>query len=206
MATKKQMTPEERIEMMKENLGTKFVDEGKTVLKDGKILKGEEAEENFNTELNELTFEIEQLYPLDYEQFKAEFPKTIELVRKVTGNNVVNAVNKGLVLQGWALRTNVDEVIGNIKKNIKDSDKAKEEISLREDVFDEIQRMKEDFDIEWSQDLFWKCWKIKEGQLRREQLVELKGKDLADKRIQTLKNIGGLDFLKVLQAEIYQEE
>ena len=203
---RKEMTPEERISMMKENLGTKFIDEGKNILRDGKVLKGREALENFNHELNELTFELEELYPLNYEEFKTNFPKTIELVKKVSGNMVVDAVNKGLVIQGWSEKTNVDKITDNIKKNIKDSERANEEIQLRNDVLKEISRMKEDFEIEWSQDLFWKCWKIKEGEIRMQQLKEFKGEDLANKRIQTLEKIGGLDFLRVLQKEVYQEE
>lgn len=203
---RKEMTPEERISMMKENLGTKFIDEGKNILRDGKVLKGKEALENFNHELNELTFELEELYPLNYEEFKTNFPKTIELVKKVSGNMVVDAVNKGLVIQGWSEKTNVDKITENIKKNIKDSERAEEEIQLRNDVLKEISRMKEDFEIEWSQDLFWKCWKIKEGEIRMQQLKEFKGEDLANKRIQTLEEIGGLDFLRVLQKEVYQEE
>ena len=203
---RKEMTPEERISMMKENLGTKFIDEGKNILRDGKVLKGREALENFNHELNELTFELEELYPLNYEEFKTNFPKTIELVKKVSGNMVVDAVNKGLVIQGWSEKTNVDKITDNIKKNIKDSERANEEIQLRNDALKEISRMKEDFEIEWSQDLFWKCWKIKEGEIRMQQLKEFKGEDLANKRIQTLEKIGGLDFLRVLQKEVYQEE
>ena len=157
------MTPEERIEVMKNNLQSKFEDEAKTILKDGKVLKAEEAKKNFNTELNELTFEIDKLYPLDYEEFKANFPKTIELVQKVNGNNVVDAVNKGLVIQGWAVKSNVETIIENIKNNVQDEEKAKEEISLRNSVYNEIQTMKEKFDIEWCQDLFWKTWKIGSG-------------------------------------------
>lgn len=202
----KEMTPEERIEVMKNNLQSKFEDEAKTILKDGKVLKAEEAKKNFNTELNELTFEIDKLYPLDYEEFKANFPKTIELVQKVNGNNVVDAVNKGLVIQGWAVKSNVETIIENIKNNVQDKEKAKEEISLRNSVYNEIQTMKEKFDIEWCQDLFWKTWKIKEGEKRMEQLIEFRGEDLAQKRIDNLKQIGGLNFLSILQKEVYQEE
>lgn len=202
----KEMTPEERIEVMKNNLQSKFEDEAKTILKDGKVLKAEEAKKNFNTELNELTFEIDKLYPLDYEEFKANFPKTIELVQKVNGNNVVDAVNKGLVIQGWAVKSNVETIIENIKNNVQDEEKAKEEISLRNSVYNEIQTMKEKFDIEWCQDLFWKTWKIKEGEKRMEQLIEFRGEDLAQKRIDNLKQIGGLNFLSILQKEVYQEE
>lgn len=199
----KEMTPQERIQMMKNNLKGNFEEEAKTIIKDGKILKGEDAKENFNTELNELTFEIEELYPLDYSEFKKEFPRTIELIGKVNGNGVVDAVNKGLVIQGWTVKTNVDQIIKNISANLKDAEKAEEEISLRKDVLAETKRMKEDFDIEWNQDLFWKCWKIKEGEIRFDQLVQFKGEKLANKRIDTLRNIGGLEFLKVLQEEIY---
>lgn len=202
----KEMTPEERIEVMKNNLQSKFEDEAKTILKDGKVLKAEEAKKNFNTELNELTFEIDKLYPLDYEEFKSNFPKTIELVQKVNGNNVVDAVNKGLVIQGWAVKSNVETIIENIKNNVQDKEKAKEEISLRNSVYNEIQTMKEKFDIEWCQDLFWKTWKIKEGEKRMEQLIEFRGEDLAQKRIDNLKQIGGLNFLSILQKEVYQEE
>lgn len=199
------MTPEQRIEIMKKNLGNSFVDEGKNVLKDGKILKGEDAELNFNTELNELTFEIEELYPLTYKEFKKEFPKTIELVKKVNGNGVVDAVNKGYVIQGWTIESNVNQIIENIKKNVKDPEEANKEIRLRQDVLAETIRMKEDYSIEWNQDLFWKCWKIKEGEARREYLEDFKGKKLAEKRINTLKNIGGIEFLKILQDEIYPQ-
>lgn len=135
-----------------------------------------------------------------------EFPKTIELVNKVNGNNVVDGVNKGLVIQGWSLDTNVNEIINNIKENIKDKDIANEEIQLRKDVLAETKRMKEDFNMEWNQDLFWKCWKIKEGEARKAYLKDYLGKTLAQKRINTLKEIGGLEFLKILQKEVYNEE
>lgn len=134
----KQMSHEERIEIMKKNLGTRFEEEARKILADGKILKGNEAFENFNKELNELTFEMEQLYPLTYPEFKEAFPRTIELVSKVNGNKIVDAVNKGLVLQGWSEESNVNEIIANIKENIIDEDKAKKEISLRKDVMNEI--------------------------------------------------------------------
>ena len=199
------MTFEERISLMRENLGTKFDEEAKKILADGKILKGKDAEENFNTELNELTFEIEQLYPLDYQQFKENFPNTIKLVSKVPGTKILDNVNKGFVVQSWAVKTNVDSVIDNIKKNIKDTEKAQEEITLRENVFEEIKRMKESFDIEWSQDLFWKCWKIKEGERQLKELQDLKGETLAQNRIDTLNKIGGIDFLQELQKEVYSE-
>ena len=202
----KEMTHEERIQMMKDNLKGNFEEEAKNIIKDGKILKGEEAEENFNTELNELTFEIEELYPLNYSEFKKEFPRTIELISKVNGNGVVNAVNKGFVIQGWTTKTNVEQIIKNISTNLKDAKKAEEEISLRKDVLAETTRMKKDFDIEWNQDLFWKCWKIKEGEIRYEQLVQFKGEKLAQKRIDSLKKIGGIEFLKVLQDEVYSTE
>ena len=201
----KQMSHEERIEIMKKNLGTRFEEEARKILADGKILKGNEAFENFNKELNELTFEMEQLYPLTYPEFKEAFPRTIELVSKVNGNKIVDAVNKGLVLQGWSEESNVNEIIANIKENIIDEDKAKKEISLRKDVMNEIARMKEEYDIDWCQDLFWKCWKIKEGNKRFDDLHKMKGQTLANKRIETLKNIGGIEFFKVLQKEVYGE-
>lgn len=202
----KKMTPEERIQFMKKNLKGNFEEEAKTILKDGKVLKGEEAKENFNTELNGLTFEIEELYPLNYDEFVKEFPRTIELVEQVSGNGVVDAVNDGHVIQGWSVESNVNIIINNIKQNVKDSELAEKQIALRQDVLKEITRMKKDFDIEWSQDLFWKCWKIKEGALRLQQLIEFKGETLAQKRIDTIKQIGGIEFLKVLQKEVYQEE
>lgn len=204
--SQKTMSHEERIEMMKKNLKTKFVDEAKNILQNGKVLKGEDAKEHFNKELNELTFAIDTLYPLTYDEFANEFPKTIELVNKVNGNNVVDGVNKGLVIQGWSLETNVNEIINNIKENIKDKDIANEEIQLRKDVLAETIRMKEDFNMEWNQDLFWKCWKIKEGESRKAYLKDYLGETLAQKRIDTLKEIGGLEFLKILQKEVYNEE
>ena len=202
----KEMTPQERIEAMKKNLGNNFVEEAKNILKDGKILKGQDALEHFNKELNELTFEMEQLYPLNYEEFKQEFPRTIQLIQKVNSTNVIDAVNKGLVLQGWTVEANVNKIIENIKNNVQDPAKAEEEIALREDVLSETKRMKESFEIEWCSDLFWKTWKIKEGESRFKQLVQSKGETQANKRIQTLKNIGGLEFLKILQEEVYPVE
>lgn len=203
---KQQITPEARIEMMKNNLGTKFTEEAKTILKDGKILKGEEAREHFNTELNELTFALETLYPLNYDEFKEAYANIIALIDTVSGNNVVNAVQKGHVVQGWSLKSNVDNIINNIKENVKDPERAQAEITLRKAVLEEITAMKEEYEIEWNQDLFWKCWKIKEGEIRLEQLIEFKGEQLAQKRIQTLKDCGGLDFLALLQKEVYSEE
>ena len=196
----------ERISIMKENLGNDFKDEGKKILADGKILKGRDAKENFNTELNQLTFEIEELYPLNYEEFKANFPNTIALVNTVQSINVIDAVNKGLVIQGLAVKTNVDKTIENIKENIKDPEKAQIEIDLRNNVFKEIQRMKDDFEIEWCEDIFWKCWKIKEGEKQFENLLKQKGETLTEKRIKTIENIGGIEFLKALQKEVYPEK
>ena len=196
----------ERISIMKENLGNNFKDEGKKILADGKILKGRDAKENFNTELNQLTFEIEELYPLNYEEFKANFPNTIALVNTVQSINVIDAVNKGLVIQGLAVKTNVDKTIENIKENIKDPEKAQIEIDLRNNVFKEIQRMKDDFEIEWCEDIFWKCWKIKEGEKQFENLLKQKGETLTEKRIKTIENIGGIEFLKALQKEVYPEK
>ena len=198
------MTYEERIETMKENLGLKFVEEAKRIIKDAKVIKGLDAEENFNTELNELTFELEELYPLNYEEFKKEFPRTIELVKTIKGSIVTDSVKKGFVIQGWYVESNVEEIINNIKKNMKDGEKAKEMIALRKDVMEEINRMKKDFDIEWNQDLFWKTWKIKEGEARWNYLKNYKGEKWAQKRIDTIKNIGGLEFVKILQNEIYE--
>lgn len=199
------MTYEERIDSMKENMGLKFVEKAKNILKDGKVIKGENAKENFNTELNELTFEVEELYPLTYEEFKKEFPKTIELVETVKGSIVTDSVKKGLVLQGWSLETNVNEIIKRINKNVKDSKKAEEAINLRKEVLKETIRMKNEFEMEWCADLFWKCWKIKEGEKRFDYLKNYKGEKVAEKRIKTIKDIGGLEFLKVLQEEIYGE-
>lgn len=202
----KEMTFEERIDMMRENLGTQFEEKAKIILKNGKVLKGEEAEENFNTQLNELTFEIEELYPLNYQQFKEEFPSVIQLIQKVTGNIVVDAVNKGLVLQGWNLESNVEKTIENINNNVKDPERAKDEIALRKAVFNEIKTMKEEHGIDWCADLFWKCWKVKEGESRFNYLVEYEGETLAKKTINNLKKVGGLQFLEVLQKEVYPEE
>ena len=199
------MTYEERIEQMKVNSGLKFVEEAKKVIKDAKVIKGEESRENFNTELNELTFEIEELYPLDYESFAKEFPKTIELVSTISGSVVTDSVKKGLVIQGWALETNVNQVIDNINKNVKNEKKRNDAIQLRLDVMKEISRMEKDFGIEWNQDIFWKCWKIKEGIKRWEFIKNAKGEKLAQKRIDTIKKIGGLEFVEVLQKEIYGE-
>ena len=197
------MTYEQRIETMKQNMGLKFVEEAKKIIKDCKVIKGEDAEENFNTELNTLTFEVEELYPLTYKEFKKEFPNIIKLVETVGGAIVTDSVKKGLVIQGWAVESNVKEVIDNIKKNIKDTEKAQELISLRENVMEEINRMKKDFEMEWNQDLFWKCWKIKEGEKRWNYLKDFKGETLAKKRIENIKNIGGIEFCKKLQEEIY---
>lgn len=197
------MTHEERIETMKTNLGLKFVEEAKKIIKNSKVIKGEDAETNFNTELNKLTFEVENIYPLNYEEFKTEFPKTIELVKTVTGGIVTDAVKKGLVLQGWSVRTNVDHIISNIMNNIEDEKEKEKEITLRNDVFYEISRMKDEFNIEWSQDLFWKLWKIKEGEARWNFLVKVKGESLAKKTIDDIRKIGGLDFIEVLQKEVY---
>ena len=197
------MTYEERIEFMKKNHGLKFVEIAKTIIKNGKVIKGEEARENFNTEVNSLTFEIEELYPLTYEEFKKEFPKTIELVETVKGGIVVDSVKKGLVLQGWTVETNVKEVINNIKNNVKNPKEAEEAIKLREEVLKESQTMKEKFDFEWNQDLFWKAWKIKEGEARWKYLVNYKGEKIAKKTIDDIKNIGGLEFIEALQKEVY---
>lgn len=202
----KAMTPEERISIMKENLGTSFVEEAKTILQDGKILKGEDARKNFNTELNELTFAIEELYPLAYEEFKKEFPKTVELTSKVSGNSVVKGVNDGIVINGWSDAALVTSVINNIKNNVSDTEAAEKEITLRKEVLSEIGRMKTDFNIEWCNDLFWKIWKITQGESRFEKLKADKGEELANKRIETLKEIGGLKFLKVLQDEVYPQD
>lgn len=197
------MTYEERIDFMKKNHGLKFVEIAKTIIKNGKVIKGEEARENFNTEVNSLTFEIEELYPLDYEEFKKEFPKTIELVETVKGGIVVDSVKKGLVLQGWTVETNVKEVINNIKNNVKNPKEAEEAIKLREEVLKETKVMKEKFDFEWNQDLFWKAWKIKEGEARWKYLVNYKGEKIAKKTIDDIKNIGGLEFIEALQKEVY---
>ena len=147
-----ELSYQERIESMKENMGFNFREQGKIILKDAKCIKGVQAEENFNTEINELTFELEELYPLNYEEFKKEFPKTIELVSTVTGSTVIDAVKKGIVIEGWAVKTNVDKTIQNIKNNIKDVEEQEKLIQLRIDVMNEIERMKEDFDMDWSQD------------------------------------------------------
>ena len=185
-------------------MGNAFVEEGKKILRDGKILKGIDAEENFNTELNELTFELEVLYPMDYQEFKKEFPNTIELVSTVEGNGVLDAVKNGIVIEGWYEKNLVQKIISNIKENIQDPERQEELVQLRTNVMNEIKRMKDDFDIEWSADLFFKCWKIKEGELVKQELESAKGEKLAEKRIQTLKDIGGLEFLAKLQNEIYE--
>lgn len=200
---KNNMSYEERIETMKENLGLKFTEEAKKIISDCKVIKGEDAEENFNKELNDLTFEIEEIYALDYEQFKEKFPNTIKLIKSVGGSVVTDSVKKGLVLQGWALETNVNKIIENIKKNVKDKEKQKEAITLRKEVMNEIATMKNEYDIDWCQDLFWKCWKIKEGEARWNYLVKQKGEKLARKRINTIKEIGGIEFCKLLQNEVY---
>ena len=199
------MTYEQRIETMKENLGLKFIERAKGIIKDAKVIKGENAYENFNEELNELTFEIEEIYPLNYDEFKKEFPRTIELVETVKGTSVTDSVKKGLVLQGWSLETNVNEIIQRIKKNVKDENQQKESIALRKDVLSEINRMNKDFGIEWCADLFWKCWHIKEGEKRFEFIKKSKGEKEAQKRIDTIKKIGGLDFIEVLKIEVYGE-
>ena len=203
IANNENMTYEQRIEVMKTNLGNKFKEEGKRIIKDAKVIKGEETEENFNTELNELTFEIEELYPLNYNEFKKEFPKTIELVDTVGGGVVKDAVDKGTVTDGWKVRTNVDETINNIKTNVKDEKVQKDAIQLREDVFSEIQRMEKDFGIEWVGDLFYKCWHIKEGQARWNYLVKTKGEKVAKKKIDNIRKVGGMEFIEVLKEEIY---
>ena len=197
------MSHEERIETMKKNMGLKFTEEAKKIIADCKVIKGEDAEENFNKELNDLTFEIEEIYALDYEQFKEKFPNTINLVKSVGGAVVTDSVKKGLVLQGWALETNVNKIIENIKKNVKDKQKQDEAITLRKEVMKEIATMKNEYDIDWCQDLFWKCWKIKEGEARWNYLVKQKGEKLATKRINTIKEIGGIEFCKLLQNEVY---
>lgn len=197
------MTYEQRIETMKENMGLKFVEQAKAIIKDCKVIKGEDAEENFNKELNELTFEVEEIYPLTYKEFKKEFPKIIELIETVGGAIVTDSVKKGLVIQGWSVETNVNEVIKNIEKNVKDEKKAEESIKLRKEVLEETRRMKRDFGIDWNQDLFWKCWKIKEGLKRWDYLKSYKGEALAKKRINTIREIGGIEFCKKLQEEIY---
>lgn len=200
---KNNMSYEERIETMKENMGLKFTEEAKKIIADCKVIKGEDAEENFNKELNDLTFEIEEIYALDYEQFKEKFPNTIKLIKSVGGGVVTDSVKKGIVLQGWALETNVNKIIENIKKNVKDKQKQDEAITLRKEVMNEIATMKKEYDIEWCQDLFWKCWKIKEGEARWNYLVKQKGEKLARKRINTIKEIGGIEFVKLLQNEVY---
>ena len=63
--------------------------------------------------------------------------------------------------------------------------------------------MKEEFDIEWNQDLFWKCWKIKEGEARWKFIVSYKGEKLAKKQIESIKKIGGIEFIEALQKEVY---
>ena len=199
------MTPQERIEIMKENLGTRFVEEAKQTLANGKVLKGRHAQKYFNTEVNQLTFAIDVLYPLNYDEFSQEFPKTIELVSRINGNDVINGMNNGLVTQAWSLDSNVEEIINNIKENIEDPEQAEAEITLRKDVLEETKRMKEEFDIEWNTDLFLKCWHISEGKRRFDYLKEFKGETLANKTIKTLENVGGLDFLKELQNEVYSE-
>lgn len=202
----KTITPEARIELLKENLGSNFEEEAKIVLRDGKILKGKDSEKNFDTQLNKLTFAFETIYPLSYSEFKANFPKTIELVDKINGTDVVDGVNKGYVLNGWSERNNVDEIIKNIKENIEDPKEAEEEILLRNKVFEEIGRMKEDFKIDWCSDLFWKLWKIKEGDRVWKTLIQEKGEELAKKRVETIIECGGLKFLNLLQKEVYGEE
>ena len=95
-------------------------------------------------------------------------------------------------------------MINNIKRNVEESEKQKNAIQQRKDVMNEIKKMKEDFSIEWCQDLFWKCWKIKEGVARWDYLVKTKGETLAKKRIDSIKSIGGLEFIEVLQKEVYE--
>lgn len=198
-------TPEERIQLLKENLGSKFKDEAKLVIRDGKVLKGKESEEHFDTQLNKLTFARETIYPLNYNQFKTEFPKTIELVSKVEGSDVIDGINNGYVLNGWSERNNVDEIIENIKENIEDQEQADAEILLREEVFNEIKKMKEAFQIDWCADLFLKTWKIQEGIRVWKILISEKGETLAKKRIKTIEDCGGLPFLELLQKEVYGE-
>lgn len=203
--SKNNMTYEERIESMKKNMGLKFIEKAKAIIKDAKVIKGEDSLKNFNEELNELTFEIEKIYALDYEEFKKEFPKTIELVETVKGSVVTDSVKKGIVIQGWSVETNVNQIIERIKTNVEDEEQRKKAIALRKNVFEEIKRMKKDFNIEWCTDLFWKCWKIKEGEKRWNYLKNYKGEELAKKRIDNIKKIGGLEFIEVLQKEVFGE-
>ena len=199
----KNMTHEERIKAMKENMGIKFKDEGKKIIADCKVIKGKNAKENFNTEVNSLTFELEELYPLNYNEFKKEFPNVIKVINEIGGSIISDGINKGNLVQGLSVRTNVDKTIENIKENIKDEEKAKEMIEVRNKAFEETQKMEEKFDFEWNQDLAWKCWHIKEGEKRWNYLKNQKGQKLAKKRIKTIKDIGGIEFCKKLQNEIY---
>ena len=197
---------EEIIAKMQEKMGIKFVENAKEILKNGKVLKGEDKKTNFNTELDEITYELEEIYPLNYEEFAKEFPNVIKNVERVKGSVVMKSVEKGLVIQGWSVRTNVDQIIENAKKNIDNESKRNEAIELANATYEECQRMKEEFGIEWCEDLFWKCYSIKEGQARWNYLVKMKGEKVAEKKIKSIRKQGGIEFIRALQDVIYPKE
>ena len=192
------------IEEMANKMGMKFIENCKTIINNGKVVKGENRYNDFNTELDEITYEIEEIYPIDYDTFKEEFPNTIRNVERIGGGVVYKKVERGDVIQGWSVKSNVDATIERAKIRLSEfPKKQKEAVELAEKTFEETQRMKEEYDIEWCSDLFWKIYAIKEGKARWNYLVKQKGEKQAKKIVQNIKDKGGEEFIKALSIVVY---
>lgn len=166
-----------------------------------KVLRGEEKEENFGYEYDDLFEEWEQIVPISLDEFKSIAPKIYKKIGETDSKKIFKAIegeNKVLT-DNLVKNSMVKEMIKKIQRGKTSEKTKKEKIADRKAMYEEGKKLKKE-GVELNKSLAWDIWFIEEGKRKKARLLERYSKEKYDEMVETVKYLGE-EFMKDLKHE-----
>lgn len=166
-----------------------------------KIVQGEEAEQNFQYEYDELFDEYDEVCAVSLEEFKKLAPVLYERVGSTKGDKIYNAIKNGKFTVGLTKKVNVENKIKEIQEDERlPEDVKKVQIEKRKVILKEANALEEK-GVKVNKNLCWKIWRIEEGK----RTYDFVNEDSLEKNKAKVKFLGE-KFMRDLKNAKYGDE
>lgn len=128
-----------------------------------KVLRGEQASDNFQYEYDELLDEDDKVCEISLQEFKETAPTIYKRIGDTEGNKIHVAIKNGKYTVGLTKEINVKNKIKEIKENPRlNPEKKRKQIEERKIMLKEGQELAKK-KVNLTKNLAWKIWFIEEG-------------------------------------------
>lgn len=166
-----------------------------------KIIQGEEAEETFQFEYDELFDEFDEVCPITLIELRETAPEIYNRIGSTKGNKIFNGIKSGKFTVGLTKKENVDAKIKSIQENPRINDAVKEkQIAKRKTMYEEGKKL-HDKGVTLTKNMAWKIWRIEE----RKRTLEFVNEENLEKNKAKVKFLGE-KFMRDLKNAKYGEE